>query len=118
MRSPSARVLINRCDIYVSTPTTATDADGAPQFPIGSTPTYPAVPCTIQGRARVDVGEQRRVTQITDYVIIFANYIEVTPRDTLVFNDPLGVRRTCYIESVEDMAGRGAAFKVYAQERT
>lgn len=117
MRSPSAKVLVNTCNVFNSTPVTASDADGGPQFPYPSTPTYANVPCTIQGRAMEVVGEQRRITQVTGFVIIFGQYVVVTPRDMITFVDNNGTLRTTFVESIEDMAGRGAAFKVYASER-
>jgi len=95
----------------------ASDVDGAPQFPVGSLPTYANVACTIQGKARIDVGEQRRISQVTEYLIIFPAFIPVSPRDMITFVDGGGLNHTVFIESIEDMAGRNAAFKVWASER-
>jgi len=80
-------------------------------------PTYANVSCTIQGRATEVVDDQNRITQLTSFVIIFANFVGVMPRDKITFVDNNGNPRTTFVESIEDMAGRGAAFKVYARER-
>lgn len=61
--------------------------------------------------------EQRRITQLTVFHVIFKQSLKVSPRDMLVFTDASGTQRTVFIESIEDLAGRGAAFGVYAQER-
>lgn len=116
MRSPSPRVLINRCNIYRVTGN-GRDADGGVTFPYPSTPTYPQEPCTIQGRATEVLDEQRRITQLTVYQIIFGRSLNVGPRDMVIYSDASGVTRTLFVESIEDMAGRGAAWRVYAQER-
>jgi hypothetical protein len=115
MRSPSSRVLINTCQIYLSNSTRG--ASGGIQFPFSSLPTYANVPCTIQGRATEVVDDQNRITQLTGFVFIFANFIAINPRDKITFIDANGNLRTTYVESIEDMAGRGAAFKLFAVER-
>jgi len=115
MRSPSAQVLINVCNIYNSNSTRG--PSGGIQFPYPIVPTYPNQACTIQGRAREVVDDQNRITQLTEYIFIFASYLFVVPRDKITFMDSSGTLRTVFVESIEDMAGRGAAFKAYAQER-
>lgn len=116
MRSPSARALKNRCDIFVAGP--GRDAEGGVMFPYPSLPTYPSVPCSIQGKAtEVMEAQSNRITQLTVFHVVFGRALKVSPRDKLQFIDANGVQRTVFIESIEDMAGREAAFGVFAQER-
>lgn len=115
MRSPSARVLINRCNIFLATE--ARDADGGVQYPYPASPNFANVPCSIQPKASEEFGEQRRVTMLTVYRIIFGQAYPLNPRDMIQYKDFSGVLRTLFVESIEDQAGRGAAFRVWAQER-
>ena len=115
MRSPSAKVLINTCNIYNSNSTRG--PSGGIQFPYPTIPTYANQACTIQGKAREVVDDQNRITQLTEFLIIFPVFVVVDPRDKITFFDANNVLRTVFVESIEDMAGRGAAFKAYCQER-
>lgn len=115
MRSPSARVLINRCNIFIAVE--ARDADGGVQYPYPSTPNYSNVACSIQPKSSEEFGEQRRVTMLTVYRVIFRQFYPVSPRDMIQYKDVSGTIRSIFIESIENQAGRNAAFRVWAQER-
>ena len=116
MRSPSARVLKNRADIYVSI--SGRDNDGGVTFPYPVTPTISQEPCSAQAMAFYeDVGQDGRITMVTEWKLIFADSITVSPRDKIVTVDPLGVVRTLYVEAGRDNAGRDSAFTVSAIER-
>jgi hypothetical protein len=116
MRSPSSRVLANRVTIYAGV--ASLDADRAPQY------TYPAVtyasePCTIQPMGITeDTDDQQRVTQTTQYKMIFSRQLHFGPRAMVLWTDSTGRTRTLFVETGKfDNAGRGAAFTVTAQER-
>lgn len=116
MRSPSAKVLRNRCDIYPSTP--GRDADGGVQFPYAATPQFSQVPCTAQAITFAEVEDQaNRITQVTEWKIIFGAFIAVSPRDKLIFADGGDVLHTAFVEASRDEANRGAAFTIRAVER-
>ena len=116
MRSPSARVLINRVDVYVAGP--GRDSDGGVQFPYPPAPTMKGVACTVQPGATGEiVDEQQRIAKLTEYKIMFASPINLSPRDKIVWVDAGGVTRTLFVEADRDEAGRGAAFTVHATER-
>lgn len=87
------------------------------QFPISTTPTYASEPCSIQPRATEVIDDQRRITQLTVYHVIFGRVLSVGPRDTITYTDASGKLRTIVVLSIEDQAGRGAAFRVLCQER-
>jgi hypothetical protein len=115
MRSPSAKVLKNTCNIFVAA--AGRDAEGGVQFPYPPTPAFANVSCSIQPKATEVFDEQKRITQLTVYHIIFGQVYPLNPRDMIQYTDASGVLRTIFVESIEDQAGRGAAFRVYAQER-
>ncbi len=109
-------MLDNRADIYLSTSGRGTD--GGVTYPYPSTPTYRQVPCSAQAMGFFeDSGQDGRITQVTEWKLIFAMAINVTPRDKIVTVDPQGVTRTMYVEAARDNAGRNAAFTVRAIER-
>lgn len=105
----------NRCNIFIAGP--GRDVEGGVQFPYPATPSFADIPCTIQGRASEIIDDQRRITQLTTYRIIFAQQYPVSPRDMIQYTDARGASRTIFIESIEDMAGRRSVFTVYATER-
>lgn len=115
MRSPTERVLSNTCNIFTAGP--GRDADGGVQFPYPSTPTYANEPCSIQGRATEIFDEQRRITQYTDYTVVFGRFLIINPRDMIQYVDAGGNTRSLYVSAEWDMAGRGGAFGVPCTER-
>jgi hypothetical protein len=115
MRSPSARVLNQRCNIFIAGP--GRDAEGGVQFPYPSTPTFPNEPCSIQGRATEIFDEQRRITEYTDYIVIFKRQLPISPRDMIQYTDKAGNLRTIFVSAEWDMAGRGSTFGVPCTER-
>lgn len=115
MRSPSARVLINRVNIFQSM--SARDNDGGPQYPYPSKPTYLNQACTVQPIGAAEVEDQGRITMIRSYKIMFGVPIALNPRDKIVWVDNVGNTRNIFVQANRDEAGRGAAFTVYAEER-
>lgn len=116
MRSPSARVLANRADIYAAT--SAQDGVGGPEFTYPDIATYLAEPCSIQaGAVEEIVDEQQRVTQERQYKVMFGRQLGAAPRYKLKYVDSLGVSHTLFARVERDEAGRGAAFVVRAIER-
>lgn len=117
MRAPSARVLSNNVDIYLST--LAQDADGS------YLPTYPTVAsmfdvaCSVQPQGVEEVfDDQERLTQEYIYEVYFGTMNPgVNPRDKLVWVDFSGVPHTLFVRPSRDNAGRGSVFTVYAVER-
>ena len=117
MRSPSARVLINRVDIYIANP--GRDPDGGVQFPYPSQPTMKGVACSVQPHTTGElVDEQQRITAWSEYRIMFGSPQNLSPRDKIVWTDASGTTRTLFVEVPRDEAGRGAAFTVFATERS
>lgn len=108
-------MLKNRCDIFVAA--AGRSPEGGVQFPYPPMATYPNVACSIQPKATEVFDEQRRITQLTVYRIIFGQFYPLNPRDMIQYVDSSGALRTIFIESIEDQAGRGAAYRVWAQER-
>ncbi len=116
MRSPSAKVLEDRCNIYlVSGP--GRDSDGGVTFPYPSIPTLANVPCTTQPVSTAEVEGQSRITMMTQWRIMFGAFVPVSPKDQITFLDGGGVLRTVIVDAERDEAGRGAAFSIYATER-
>ena len=116
MRKPSSKIVANRCNIFVAGP--GRSAEGGVQFPYPTIPTYANIACSIQPKATEVFDEQRRITQLTIYKVIFTQFYPVSPRDMIQYVDSSsGILRTIFIESIENQAGRNAAFRVYAQER-
>ncbi len=116
MRSPSAKVLENRCNIYLSTGP-GRDSDGGVTFPYPSIPSQANVPCTAQPVSTTEVQDQDRITMMTQWRLMFANFIQVSPKDLITFTDGGGVLRTVIVDAQRDEAGRNAAFSIYATER-
>ncbi len=115
MRSPSARVLDNRIDIYVET--FGRDVDGGTQYAYPAAPTYSQVPSTVQPSATEIIDDQNRVTRIVTYLIILGVPLALTTRSKILWKDRLGVTHTIIYEADRDNAGRGAAFTFYGVER-
>ena len=116
MRHPSARVLANRVNIYVAV--ASLDADRAPQYTY-PTLTYSNEPCTVQpvGTAE-DTESQTRVSQTTQFRLIFSRELNLSPRAQILWTDTTGTVRTMFVETGKIVqAGRGSAFTVTAQER-
>jgi hypothetical protein len=108
-------VLDQTCNIFVAPPGRA--GGGGVQFNYSPVPTYENVPCSIQGRATEVFDEQRRITEYTDYIVIFGQYLALSPRDKIEYVDKGGNLRTIFVSADWDMAGRGAAFGVPCTER-
>lgn len=114
MRSPSAKVLDNTCDIYQSS--AGRDADGGVQFPYPTLPTYAQVPCTAQAQGFSEIEDQGRITQIVEWKIMFGSFIGLSSRDKIVWTAADGPH-IAFVEADRDDVGRGAAFVVRATER-
>lgn len=118
MRSPSARVLKDRIDIFQAIRPVGADSAGGVVFIYPPTPTFSQVACTIQAVEILEiVDEQERITQYKSYKIMFASQQRVSPRDKGIYVDTLGVQRTLFAEVQRDEAGRGAAFTVRWNEK-
>lgn len=118
MRSPSSKVLKNRCNIYTAPQNLMADSAGGMVFTYPSMPTIANEPCSIQaGAIRELIDEQDRITQYLEYKLMFARQLPVTPRDKITYVDPLGITRILFAEVQRDEAGRGAAFVVHATEK-
>lgn len=120
MRSPSARVLINSVDIYVGTE--GRDLNAGPKEIYPTSPTYAAVPCTVQVGAyteqtATDADGQDRITQLLEYRIMFGQNYGITARDKIIYVDSAGTSHTLFAQAQRDEAGRGAAFTIRADER-
>lgn len=115
MRSPSARVLIQRVNIFKAGP--GRDTDGGVQYPYPALPTYPNTPCTAQPIHVEETEDQGRITKIVDWKMMFGSYLGLSPRDQLVWLDPTGTSHSAFAKADRDEAGRGGAFTIYAEER-
>jgi hypothetical protein len=115
MRSPSARILNQTCNIFQ--PPSGRSAGGGVQFNYPAVPTIRNEPCSIQGRGTEIFDEQRRITEFTDYIVIFRRYIAFSPRDMIQYVDKGGNLRTIFVSADWDMAGRGSVFGVPCTER-
>jgi hypothetical protein len=116
MRSPSPRVLTNRCDIYPCT--VVQDPSGGPQFTYPDGPSQRGVACSAQPVETTEVlAEQDRLIRETKWKVLFAATTRTRNRDKLVITDPAGVQHTAFVHIEQDQAGRGAAYVVYAIER-
>src|SRR6185437_1836460 len=100
MRSPSARVLINSVDHYAAVQ--LADRDGGNKYG------YPALtsgglPCSAQPGEPVEaVDEQGRVTQMTQWKLIFADPIQAKALDKFIYIDNSGVVHTLFVEAGRD----------------
>ncbi len=116
MRSPSGRVLINSIDIYVGVK--GQDPDGGYKLTYPSTPTYAAIPCTVQVGEYVEQFDvqQNRMTQSLTYRIMTGQPYAIKARDQIKWTDNAGVVHTLMTEANRDEAGRGGAFTIRATE--
>jgi hypothetical protein len=115
MRSPSAKVLYNRVDVYSAA--SGRDTDGGVTEPYPSIPTFPGVFCTVQPVSASEIEDQQRITKITEYKIMFSSYLAINPRDKIVWQDPQGTIHLIYAKANRDEAGRNAAYTVFGEER-
>ena len=115
MRSPSSRVLKQRIDIYVSSP--GRDVDGGVQFNYPTTPTYPQVRATTQAQTYDEIDDQGRITMVVEWKILLGEFVVVSPRDMIKFNDPQGIQHTVFVEANRDNAGRGSTLGIRAIEK-
>lgn len=115
MRSPSSRVLNQRCDVYV--PTTTQDRSGGyvPVYP--TNPTYSEVPCSAQPGGFVEEFDQGVLVQRKEWRLILRDALSVAPRTKIVVTDSARVTHTLYVLAERDEAGRGAAYSIKAVER-
>ena len=117
MRSPSARVLRNRCDVYANT--AGQDAVRAPAFNYPDIPTIPGAACSVQYVATdVDENMFAKLTTVNHYDVMFASNPRLKPRDKVVWTDP-SPNRVLYVQSCPPSeAGRDGAFVVRCVEQT
>jgi len=115
MRGPSAKILNQTCNVFVSGP--GRDAEGGVQFVYPTLPTYPNEPCSIQGRGTEIFDEQRRITAYTDYIAIFRRQLNLSPRDMIQYVDWNGRTRTIFVSAEWNMAGRNSTSGVPCTER-
>lgn len=115
MRKPSLKVLNQRCNVFVSL--AGRGPGGGVQFPYPATPTFPNVPCSIQGISTEVVDDQRRITMITSYIVIFGRFLGLNPRDMIQYVDRTGMTRTIFVSAEYDGAGRGAYAGIPCTER-
>lgn len=116
MRSPSSRVLANTVDIYAAAP--GQDLGGGVQYIYPAYPTMKGVPCSVQAGSVTEIMENDRITQKREYRVMFGSSIQVSARDRMIYTDSAGIQHILSEHIVRDEAGRGAAFVVYAVERT
>lgn len=117
MRSPSARCLINRVDLYrfAAVKDTAGGVTGTPYTTAFAT----AVPCSVQPAApeRGFDGETGRLIQKTMWNVMFTQDYSLRLDDKVVWVDTAGATRNLYVHGNADQAGRGAAFVAQCEER-
>jgi hypothetical protein len=120
MRSPSARILTNACDVYPFVPSQDADGGGDPASNYAASPTYTAVPCSAQntetGRDDGSLGGPR--TANTWFVMFAPSALAYA----LKINDKLvlsvsGRTHTAFVVGDADGAGRGSYDGVTAEER-
>lgn len=117
MRSPSARVLANYVSLYRFTP--PVDADGAVQ---GDDAAYTtvianAVKCSVQPQSPDRMTDQERMSAKSVWLIIFASDPGVRLNDRVTWVDTAGTTRKLIVTLARDLAGRGGAWEVRAEER-
>jgi hypothetical protein len=122
MLSPSPFVLANRVDVYPALGPTSTaaqsDTIGGPLWIYAAIPTYFQVPCTAQAREFDEIIDaQERVTRIAYWKLMFANPLNVKPRDKIIYKTVRGYVHTLFVAAERDEAGRDAAFTIKCVER-
>lgn len=117
MRSPSARCLINRVDLFRVVYTQDEDAGAVASYP---TALATSVPCSVQPAAPERFLDERtgRLTQKTMYDVMFATNYSLRVDDKVVWVDTAGVSHNLYAHGNADQAGRGGTFVASCEERT
>jgi hypothetical protein len=118
MRSPSGKVLANRCDIFAAN--RGVDNDGGVKFTYNAGPTYGAMPCSVQYTDKeevVEMGGLQRITTYREYMIILGVFVTVNPRDMILWTDQTGRIVTMFVQAAGDEAGRGSTMTIRAVER-
>lgn len=117
MRSPSARCLPNRVDLYrfVAAKDAAGGVTGSPYGAAFAT----AVPCSVQPATpeRGFDGDTGRLFQKTMYNVMFTQDYSLRTDDKIVWVDTAGATRNLFVHGNADQAGRGAAFVAQCEER-
>lgn len=116
MRSPSARCLINRVDLYRFTP--VKDAAGGITGNPYPTPFATSVPCSVQPAApeRIPDFSTGRVMQTNMCDVVFATNPGLGLDDKIVWVDTASVPHNFFVQGVSDQAGRGGAFIANCEE--
>ncbi len=118
MRGPSARVLINRVDIYNANPSPQQDSNGGPIWIYPPIPTYSQVHCTAQAIGlHEDEDAQERVTQFVEWLLMFRANQAVNARDKVLYRDRAAITHSIIIETNKDNASRGGAFTIRGLEK-
>ncbi len=108
----------NICNIFQANNAPVTGASGGPAYVYPSVPTYADVRCTAQAMGlREVVDEQARVTVFVEWLFMFAEDIQVSPRDMIMFTDQAGVTHQIFVETQRDNAGRNAAYTIRGAEK-
>jgi hypothetical protein len=117
MRSPSARGLINRVDLYRFVPTQDEDA-GVAANPYGA-PFATSVPCSVQPAlpTRELDDNAAKLVDKTTYDVMFATNYSLALEDKIVWVDNVGVTHKLFVRGNADQAGRGGAFVASCEER-
>lgn len=117
MRSPSARALSNRVDLYRFVP--VQDPDAAVAAGSYGAPLATSVPCSVQPRETVRSVDRTngRVVEQCAYVVIFAADYALRADDKIVWLDDAGGTRELFVMGTINESGKAGAFTVRAEER-
>lgn len=118
MRSPSAKCLINRVNIYRFTPS----FDGAGSIsgnPYPDTPTYANVAASVQPAEpeRFIDAEHGVLIQKTMWRVMTRRNYSLKLDDKIVWVDDASVSHNLYVHGNADQAGRASAFVAECEER-
>jgi hypothetical protein len=111
-RSPSQRILRNRCSVYQSL--SGPDGEGGPQFPVGPV-LATNVQCSVQYTGTEEIVEDMpgglaRVSVRNVYKIMFGSYQNYPPRTQIVQTD-IYPNRTLLVQAAPPSeAGRDQAY--------
>ena len=108
-------MLANRCDIYPAT--LGQDIEGGATFTYPGVPLMAGVACSAQPVQVQETLENDRMTREVTWEIMFGSPTGLSNRDKLVITTPAGGRHTAFVHAMQDQAGRGAAYIVYATEK-
>ncbi len=116
-RTPSGRILKNRCSIYkvLSGP----DAEGGAQWQYG-TPVAQNIPCSVQYIATEEIyadDGQSRIGVRNVYKIIFGQAQNYAPRTQILQTDITPNRELLVMASPPSEAGREQAWVIRAEEK-